>query len=57
MNGLSSKDRADLYERLAAANRRSLDVAGVTAFTIAGPAGSGKSSIIESLLLRLSPPL
>jgi hydrogenase nickel incorporation protein HypB len=57
MNPLTSKYRSELNERAARANRENFDAAGVTSFTVVGPAGSGKTSIIEGLLLRLAPPL
>jgi hydrogenase nickel incorporation protein HypB len=49
-------DRSDANAKAAAANRAAFDAAGVTAFTVVGPAGSGKTSLIETLLLRLAPP-
>jgi hydrogenase nickel incorporation protein HypB len=45
--------RFDLNSQIARANRASLDAAGVTAISLVGPAGSGKTSLIEALLSRL----
>jgi hydrogenase nickel incorporation protein HypB len=56
MNTVTLKDRVDQNETAARANRQAFDAAGVTVFTLIGPAGSGKTSLIETLLLRLAPP-
>jgi hydrogenase nickel incorporation protein HypB len=57
MTRLYSKSPAELNAEAARANRKDLDASRTTAITIFGPAGSGKTSIIENLMLRLSPPL
>jgi len=41
----------------ASANRRDFNASGTTAIAIVGPAGSGKTAIIEELMRRLSPAL
>ena len=53
----AAKDPSDAGEKLARANRQAFDAAGVATFSIVGPAGSGKTSLVESLLLRIAPPL
>jgi hydrogenase nickel incorporation protein HypB len=57
MNSLILKDCSVLNEKAASANRQAFEAARVTALTIVGPAGAGKSSAIEAFLLRRSPPL
>ncbi len=58
MNSQKIPDRSELAEQQAArANREAFDAAGVTVISIIGPAGSGKTSVIEELMLRLAPPL
>lgn len=47
--------RLDLNNPIARANRASFDAAGVTAISLVGPAGSGKTSLIEALIERLNP--
>ncbi|MGA3065549.1 MAG: hydrogenase nickel incorporation protein HypB [Tepidisphaeraceae bacterium] len=49
--------RFDLNSQIARANRATLDAAGVTAISLVGPAGSGKTTLIETLLTRLNPKL
>jgi hydrogenase nickel incorporation protein HypB len=44
-----------MNSQCARAGRAALDGAGVTAISLVGPAGSGKTSIIESVLARLNP--
>ncbi|HUB24653.1 MAG TPA: hydrogenase nickel incorporation protein HypB [Tepidisphaeraceae bacterium] len=44
------KTRFDLNGQIARANRAVFDAAGVAAISLVGPAGSGKTSLIESLL-------
>src|SRR5271166_472099 len=57
MNTSRNHDRAPLGNHDAFANRKQFDANRTTAFTIVGPAGSGKTSIIEQLMMRLAPPL
>jgi len=57
MNPPTLTNSSDLEGQAAKANRHDFDAAGVTVIAVVGPAGSGKSSIIEELLLRMAPPL
>jgi hydrogenase nickel incorporation protein HypB len=57
MNPLQLKDRSEPNDQAACANRRDFDASRTTVVTFVGPAGSGKTSIIEELMLRLAPPL
>jgi hydrogenase nickel incorporation protein HypB len=49
------KTRFDLNNQIARSNLAALDAANVTAISLVGPAGSGKTSLIEALLQRLDP--
>jgi hydrogenase nickel incorporation protein HypB len=55
MNAVNFKSRFDLNNQIARDNRAKFTAAGVIAVNLVGPAGSGKTSLIESLLSRLSP--
>jgi len=45
--------RFDVNSQVARANRACFDAAGITVLSLVGPAGSGKTSLIEALLGRL----
>jgi hydrogenase nickel incorporation protein HypB len=51
------ESRFDLNSRIARANRASFDAAGITAISLVGPAGAGKTTLIEATLARLDPKL
>lgn len=53
MDTLALKTRFELNDQVARANRAIFDGADVTAISLVGPAGSGKTSVIEALLTRL----
>jgi hydrogenase nickel incorporation protein HypB len=57
MTPLDSKGRTRTNDQAASANRKDFSASGTVAIAIVGPAGSGKTSIIEELMLRLSPTL
>jgi hydrogenase nickel incorporation protein HypB len=50
---LQLKARFDLNHQIARANRARFDAAGVTTISLVGPAGSGKTTLVEALLARL----
>ncbi len=43
--------------QIARANRSDFGAAGTTVISIVGPAGSGKTSLIETIFLRIAPPV
>jgi hydrogenase nickel incorporation protein HypB len=47
------ESRFDLNNRVARANRVNFDAAGVTVISLVGPAGAGKTTLIEATLSRL----
>lgn len=49
------KTRFDLNTQIARANRASFDAAGVTTVSLVGPAGSGKTALLEAMLAQLNP--
>jgi hydrogenase nickel incorporation protein HypB len=55
--GISKNPTTDVEGQAARANRHDFDAAGITVIAVVGPAGSGKTSVIEELLLRMAPPL
>jgi len=48
------KTRFELNDQIARANRANFDAAGITTISLIGPAGSGKTSLIEAMLPRLN---
>jgi hydrogenase nickel incorporation protein HypB len=55
MKPTTPNEKLEANGLIALANRKDFDAAHVTAVSVAGPAGSGKTSIIEALLSRLDP--
>jgi hydrogenase nickel incorporation protein HypB len=51
------QSRLDLNNQIARSNRANLTARGITAISLVGPAGSGKTSLIEALLPRVDPKL
>jgi hydrogenase nickel incorporation protein HypB len=54
-NTLTRQQRFEQNSQIARAIRCDLDAAGVKALSLVGPAGSGKTSVIEALVARLNP--
>ena len=57
MKTVTLNERFELNSRIALANRKDFDAAGLKVISLVGPAGSGKTSAIEALLTRLDPKL
>ena len=57
MKTFALNERFELNSRIALANRKDFDAAGLKVISVVGPAGSGKTSAIEALLTRLDPKL
>jgi hydrogenase nickel incorporation protein HypB len=57
MNVPTLKERFEMNQQIARANRKVFDASGVKVISMVGPAGSGKTSAIEALLTRLNPKL
>lgn len=55
MKAAPPNDRCDLNCRIARANREDFDAAGLKVLSMVGPAGSGKTTAIEALLMCLEP--
>jgi len=53
MKTVTLKERLELNNQIAQANRKDCDAAGLKVISVVGPAGSGKTSAIEALLTRL----
>ncbi|MGD0541247.1 MAG: hydrogenase nickel incorporation protein HypB [Tepidisphaeraceae bacterium] len=54
MKPVTLNERFELNNQIAQANRKDFDAAGLTAISVVGPAGSGKTTAIEALLTRLN---
>lgn len=57
MKTFALNERFELNSRIALANRKDFDAAGLKVISVVGPAGSGKTSAIEALLTCLDPKL
>jgi hydrogenase nickel incorporation protein HypB len=57
MSQVAVKDQSGQNGKTAAKNRADFDAAGTTVITLVGRAGAGKTSLIEAILLRMSPPI
>lgn len=55
MKTVTLAERFELNNQIAQTNRKDFDAAGLRVISVVGPAGSGKTSAIEALIIHLDP--